>query len=238
MSKFISLFLALACLGVPSLFAFSLEGESWTLNRTVVMQLSLGAAKTLGDGSSSFNQVAEDALNIWNPYLAHMSFAPILFSPVIPASGDDENSVLFAADVFGDSFGGSVLAITLLSFRGDVFEESDTVFNSAYSWDSYRGGLTPVAIDFRRVAIHEFGHTLGLDHPDQDGQKVEAIMNSRISDIETVTSDDIAGAQAIYSNGPAYLTSPDAPVLKNLSTRGFINIGENLMIGGFIVQGT
>ena len=39
------------------------------------MQLSLGAAKTLTDGSASFNQSAQDALNIWNPYLAHLRFA-------------------------------------------------------------------------------------------------------------------------------------------------------------------
>ncbi|MEO5718240.1 MAG: matrixin family metalloprotease [Chthoniobacterales bacterium] len=238
MSKFKVLFLAFACLGAQSGSGFTLEGEAWTANRTVVMQLSLGAAKTLTDGSSSFNQSAQDALNIWNPYLAHMRFAATLFSPVVPASGDDENSAFFAADVFGDKFGSSALAVTLLSFRGAVFEESDTVFNTAYSWDSYRGVLAPVVLDFRRVALHEFGHALGLDHPDQDGQQVAAIMNSRIGDLDTLQPDDIAGAQAIYSTGPAYLSSPDAPVLKNLSTRGFINTGENLMIGGFIVQGT
>ncbi len=236
--KFIVLLLALACLGIHSLSGFTLEGEAWTANRTVVMQLSLGAAKTLTDGSTSFNQSAQDALNIWNPYLAHMRFAAILFSPVVPESGDDENSVFFAADVFGDSFGSKALAVTLLSFRGDVLEESDTVFNTAYTWDSYRGVLDPISVDFRRVAIHEFGHALGLDHPDQDGQQVAAIMNSRISDIETVTPDDIAGAQAIYGTGPPYLFSPDGPVLKNLSTRGFISTGDNIMIGGFIVQGT
>ena len=163
---------------------------------------------------------------------------PVLFSPVVPEADDDENSVFFAADVFGDTFGSNELAVTLLSFRGDVFEESDTVFNTDYAWDSYRGVLDPVLVDFRRVAIHEFGHTLGLDHPDQDGQHVAAIMNSRISGLDTVQADDIAGAQAVYGTGPPYLFSPDGPVLKNLSTRGFISTGDNIMIGGFIVQGT
>ena len=232
------LVLALACLGTQSLSGYTLEGEAWTLNRTVVMQLSLGAAKTLSDGTPSFNQAALNALNIWNPYLAHMQFSAILFSPVAPESGDDENSAFFAANVFGEPFGSDTLAVTLLTFRGDVFEESDVVFNTAYSWDSYRGGLMAAALDFRRVAIHEFGHTLGLNHPDQNGQMTPAIMNSRVSGIDTVTADDIAGAQAIYGTGPPYLSSPDAPVLKNISTRGFINTGENIMIGGFIVQGT
>ena len=102
-----------------------------------------------------------------------------------------------------------MLAVTVLGFRGSVFETTDTVFNSAYIWDSYRGAFNPSILDFRRVAIHEFGHTLGLDHPDQKGQHVSAIMNSHISDVDTVQADDIDGAEALYADGPPYQFGPD-----------------------------
>ncbi len=233
-----ALLLAILALGVPSIFGFALEGQSWTPNRTVVMQLSLGAPRTLMDGSPSFDQSAQTALNIWNEHLAHMSFSTILASPVPPASGDDEMSCFFAMSVFGDDFGSSVLAITLLSFRDDIFEESDTIFNSRFNWDSYRGPLLTGTLDFRRVAIHEFGHTVGLDHPDENGQTVPAIMNSHVSDIDTVQTDDINGAKALYGTGPDYLSSIDGPVLKNISTRALIGTGDNVLIGGFIVQGS
>src|SRR5207247_1871393 len=51
---------------------------------------------------------------------------------------------------------------------------------------------------FHRVALHEFGHILGLDHPAESRQTVSAIMNSHISNLDQLTSDDIAGAQALY----------------------------------------
>ena len=108
---------ALAFLGAQPLFGFALEGESWTLNRTVNLQLSLGGAHPLIDGFASFNKSAADALNLWNQHLVHLTLLPILASPVVPSSSDDEFSASFSNTVFGDAFGSGTLAVTLISNR-------------------------------------------------------------------------------------------------------------------------
>lgn len=218
--------------------AFYLEGQSWTRNRTVHLQLSLGGARALSDGFQSFNDSALDALQSWNQYLAHVQLTGVVNSPVTPSETDDEMSVFFSGSMFGSKFGSGVLAVTLLNYRGPTMEETDTIFNNAYVWDSYRGTLRPGVMDFHRVATHEFGHTLGLDHPDDHGQHVTAIMNANISNIDTQQEDDIAGVQSIYNTGPAYQNAGNGPVMLNLSTRALVGSGDNVLIGGFIVQGS
>lgn len=218
-------------------FAYVTEDKHWTYNRTVVMNLSLGGSTALQDGFTSFNQSAADALNIWNNYLVHMRFRSIQGSTLPAADGDADNSAFFSSTVYGMSFGSGVLAITLITSRTD-FTETDVLFNSARSWNSYRGPLQGNLMDFHRVALHEFGHVLGLDHPDEANQHVTAIMNSTISNIDSLQADDLAGAHSIYDTGPARLSSNPAPNLINLSTRALVGTGNNVLIGGFIVQGS
>jgi uncharacterized protein (DUF2141 family) len=213
---------------------------AWTKNRTVVMHLSLPQGRTVfSDGSTSYDAIATDALNIWNQYLIHMQFA-VDHNSILPPSGTDANtSVLMSDTVYGDAFGSGVLAVTLVTPRNANLIEADVLFNSGITWDSYRGPRQ-MAFDFHRVALHEFGHVVGLDHPDQASpkQNVVAIMNSRISNIDTLQDDDINGAKSIYDSGPAYLTANPAPNLVNLSTRAFVGTGDNVVIGGFIIQGS
>lgn len=222
-------------------WGYVLENVSWNKNRTVLMHLSLPTGGPFIDGSASFNAIAETALNIWNQNLVHMQFA-VDRNSILPPNGSDGNtSVLMSNTVYGDAFGGNVLAVTLVTPRGSTFIEADVIFNSAIEWDSYRGVLNQQgALDFRRVALHEFGHVVGLDHPDQANPKqtVTAIMNSIISNVDSLQADDINGAKSIYDTGPAYLTANPAPNLVNLSTRAFVGTDNNVVIGGFIIQGS
>jgi hypothetical protein len=222
-------------------FGYSLQGYSWNRNRTVLIHLSLpqgGGPYT--DGSATLNASAEDALNLWNQYLVHMQFA-VDRNSILPPSGNDGNtSVTMASNVYGESFGSGVLAITLVTPRDQNLIEADVIFNNKYQFDSYRGQLLPGVQDFHRIALHEFGHIVGLDHPNQakPPQTVVAIMNSTVGNIDSLQQDDIDGAKSIYDNGPSYLTANPAPSLVNLSTRAFVGLGDGALIGGFIIQGS
>jgi matrixin len=212
----------------------------WNKNRTVLMHLSLPAGGPMSDGSPSLNAVAENALNIWNQFLVHMKFA-VDRNSILPPSGEDANtSVQMSSTFYGEDFGQNTLAVTLVTPRDSHLIEADVTFNSKWDWDSYRGPRSGPPIDFRRVALHEFGHVLGLDHPDEASPKqtVMAIMNSIVSDIDDLQADDINGAKSIYDSGPAFQNSFSAPNLMNLATRAVVGLGENAVIGGFIIQGS
>ena len=62
---------------------------------------------------------------------------------------------------------------------------------------------------FRRILLHEFGHVVGLGHPDEAGQNVVAIMNGT-NDLTSLQPDDIAGIQALYGVRPG-TTMPPPP---------------------------
>jgi len=225
--------------------AYVLEGASWPAGTTVVLQLGLGnPGRTLLDGNTSWNTAAAPALDMWdrNIQRAQLTYDTLTASV---SSGDGVNSAVFSDSVFGQSFGSTTLAVTYYRTQGSRMVEADILFNRGQNFDSYRGALHfgsngYVIADIRRIMIHELGHVLGLAHPDDHGQHVDAIMNSITSDRETLSSDDITGGQSLYGAPTATPTpspSPGSSHLANISTRVNVGVNDAVLIGGFIVRG-
>ena len=246
--------------------AYSLTGKKWPAGAEVVLQMGLGnSLLPLSDGNTSWNAAAAPALEMWNAKMQTLRLTPAMDASSAAANGDRVNSVVFSTTVFGQSFGKNTLAVTYYHMQGSTLIEMDVLFNKAVVWDSYRGPLKfPIGggmaiADIRRVFLHEVGHGIGLNHPDQAGQSVQAVMNAMISDLEVLAGDDIAGIQSLYGApvapppppppSPTATPPPPAPTptppmpppggqLANISTRMKVGLGDDVLIGGFMVSGS
>jgi len=196
--------LLLGGIAMESPRGFSLLPHKWPNGGvTMHLQLQFGhAPAALIDGSSTFNQVAATALSTWNNHTELVKFAAVNDSTVPRLENDGVNSVFFDSSEFGRTFASDTLAIATSWYHVGTGAklEGDVVFNNRVTWNSYRGDLRG-SYDFHRVALHEFGHILGLDHPNDNGQRIVALMNSAITDLDALATDDIAGARALYGAG-------------------------------------
>ena len=186
----------------------------WSQKRTV-LNLRLGCPS----GGPCWNSAAAAAAADWNRAGARFEFR--ILSPSRPArlsctysDRDDLTTVAWSDTICGMAFGENTLAITGNWSRSDgVISDSDVFFNTAVLWNIYEGPRLSEVVDFQRVATHELGHVLGLAHPDEHGQRVTAIMNAGLSNIDRLQADDIAGIRAIY--GRASTGSPSKGALGN-----------------------
>lgn len=201
----------------------------------------------LTDGSVTYYRSFENALQLWNEQLGSFQFTWAEDGVPHNDKGAGMTEASMQTGAYSYSFGDSVLAVTFVNYSGGQMQECDIVFNvNKWTFDSYYGLVgRPGAQDFHRIALHELGHVLGLDHPDQDHDNVKyiaprpppaAVMNSTETKFDVLQADDIAGAQALYG-APANAPEPSGNGhVANISTRVQVGTDAHVMIGGFIVQ--
>ncbi len=198
----------------------------------VAIRLELGdAGRRLLNGTTSWDENAASALAAWNatvPLFVQQSTALNVVRWATPEAGEDLGSqTALTRKEYGTRHGhfGAVQATVLL--------------NPAFCWDAYDGplrsglcqGQWQVVVDLQRTVLHELGHVLGLEHPDEGGQTVSAIMNHMVSDLDTLTTDDQRGAQFLYpplAETPAETPTPQV-VTAALQTAGS---GGGCALGG------
>jgi hypothetical protein len=163
--------------------------------------LTPGTCAGGGDpGNPDWRTEFSTALGRWN---SSSGFFSLTTDPGIGAStpgecdSNDPNSVFFDEDSCGSAFGGSTLARARTSFFSDGESiHSDIIFNTAFTWGAYNDSrnLHPGVIDFRRVAVHEVGHTMGLGH----GYNSSTIMYFQSNDTIDPQIDDLDALKSRY----------------------------------------
>ncbi|MDZ4132050.1 MAG: matrixin family metalloprotease, partial [Dethiobacteria bacterium] len=148
------------------------------------------------NASSDRNAHVQAAANSWSSAGANFSFNYRgTHSRSGGASMNNKNEVMW-----NDLNTNTVLAVATIWTSNNTILEADMTFNTRFSWstDGWYG------YDVQTVALHEFGHWVGLDHT----PLYESIMYYRIKGTQrNLHSSDIAGIRHIYSATTSTVTN-------------------------------
>ena len=160
--------------------------------------------------------------------------------PCSQANQSTLSGTRFSDTVCGTAFNSSALAVARTFSANNVIARTGIIFNNKFTWSVYSGSSAGRSDkDFRRVAVHELGHAIGLGH--ESG--VSAIMAPALSSIEVPQSDDINGVNALYDsdNDTVGLFEDNCPLVANvnqsdLDSDGLGDVCDNNRDGDAVVD--
>ncbi|MBI1884646.1 MAG: fibronectin type III domain-containing protein [Chlamydiae bacterium] len=150
-------------------------------------------------GNSGNIQAVRNAFSTWDASNTSLNFSEV---------GSGEKVYVYSQN----QGGGGVLAYTQPYISGKTIYYCNVNFNSYYKWST---NPSSGQYDIQRVATHEFGHVIGLDHPNQADdsgknyncsfQTVNAtgqeVMNSSVSSglqSHSLTQDEVCARDYLY----------------------------------------
>ncbi|GJE40215.1 matrixin family metalloprotease [Methylobacterium persicinum] len=142
---------------------------------------------------ASFVSVLQSAFATW------ASYANIAFQKVASTATAQIDFNVGSIDGLGNTLG-----YTNYSYSGQHMQSATVTFDSGEGW--HTNGVHVVSnqnVDLAVVALHEIGHSLGLDHYNAKPEVMNAFLDPSVT---TLAAGDIAGIQALY--GPAVTPTP------------------------------
>ncbi|MFQ5646386.1 MAG: M10 family metallopeptidase domain-containing protein [bacterium] len=175
---------------------FTTVGPGWDGPGLGSASLSYYFGDMSGDLSVASQKSAfRAALDVW------ASVAALSFSETMLANQNNSIDIFFGEGDHGDGypFTPGVLAHAFYPYPSPNPETiaGDAHFNDLFPWE-VGNGSGGSAFDLMWVAVHEFGHSLGLGHSDVFG----AVMYPSVSPnavFSGLHADDIAGIQSLYA---------------------------------------